>query len=313
MQMCKKIIIGFTLAACLIWSSPWPAAAKKQPYIPGHVNGIRLSADQVVNGGVLLVEIDTTQWRQPAHDLLIKFADRSFPVYIHPLKKAGTHFSLVAIPFRLKPGKTTLIIKWLDSKGIQSVAVAFRIVVGKYRMEQLTVDSRRVTPPKKDRERAQREHREIKRIYAGGVAAKLWNGNFALPLSSAITSSFGNGRVFNGRLKSYHNGIDFRAPVGTPIRAANSGIVKLAKDLFYSGNAVIIDHGTGLFSIYAHMSKLQVAAHQRVEKDQPLGLSGATGRVSGPHLHWGVKLDGIAVNPFELVDVINHLIVKNTP
>jgi murein DD-endopeptidase MepM/ murein hydrolase activator NlpD len=297
----------------VIWSGLLPAAAKGQPYIPGHVNGIRLSADQVVNGGVLLVEIDTTQWRQPVRDLIIKFADRNYPVYVHPLRKAGTHFSLVAIAFRLKPGKAALIIQWLDSKGKQSVAIAFRIVAGKYRMEQLTVDSRRVTPPKKDRERAQREHQEIKRIYAAGVAAKLWNGNFALPLGSAITSSFGNGRVFNGQLKSYHNGIDFRAPVGTRIFAANSGIVKLAKDLFYSGNAVIIDHGTGLFSIYAHLSELHVAAHQRIKKGQPLGLSGATGRVSGPHLHWGVKLDGIAVNPFGLVDVINTLIAESTP
>jgi len=297
----------------MIWSGLLPTEAKGQPYIPGHVNGIRLSADQVVNGGILLVEMDTTQWRQPVRDLFIKFSDRRFPVYPHPLKTADTHFSLVAVPFRSKPDKATLIIQWTDSRGKQSVAVTFRIASGKYRMEKLTVDSRRVTPPKQDRARAQREYRQIKRIYAGGAATKLWNGNFALPLSSAITSHFGNGRVFNGRLKSYHNGIDFRAPVGTPIFAANSGKVKLAKDLFYSGNAVIVDHGTGLFSIYAHLSELHVAAHQRVEKGQSIGLSGATGRVSGPHLHWGIKLNGIAVNPFGLVDVIKRLTVKKMP
>ena len=285
-------------------------AVEGRPYTPDRVNGIRLSADQVVNGGVLLVEIDTTQWRQPTRDILIKYADQRFPVFMHPRREAGTHFSLVAIPFRSKPGKSTLNIQWVDSMGKQSVAIAFRIAAGKYHMEKLTVDSRRVSPPKKDRDRAQREYREIKRIYAGGTSAKLWNGSFDLPLKSAITSPFGNGRVFNGQLKSYHNGIDFRAPVGTPISAANSGIVKLAKDLFYSGNAVIIDHGTGLFSIYAHLSEFLVTAHQRVEKGQPIGLSGATGRVSGPHLHWGVKLNGTAVNPFVLADVINVLVTK---
>lgn len=303
-------IIAFTVAACLIWSGLLPAAAKGQSYTPRHVNGIRLSADRVVNGGVLLVEMDTTRWRPPTGDIAIKLADRNYPVYAHPRPGPHTHFSLVAIPFRAQPGKTTLIIQWIDAGGRQSVAIAFRIVAGKYPMEKLTVDSRRVSPPEKDRERAQKEYREIKSIYAGGAAAKLWRGSFDLPLKSLITSQFGNGRVFNGRLKSYHNGIDFRAPVGTPISAANSGIVKLAKDLFYSGNAVIIDHGTGLFSIYAHLSEFLVKAHQRVEKGQPIGLSGATGRVSGPHLHWGVKLNGIAVNPFVLTDVINALIDK---
>ena len=284
------------------------SASKNQPYTPDHVNGIRLSTDRIVNGGVLLVEIDTTRWGRPARNIVIKRADLTFPVYVHPRKAAGTHFSLIPIPFRTKPGKANLIIQWEDSRGSQSVAIPFRIAAGKYHKERLSVDSRRVSPPKKDRERAQREYQEIKRIYAAGVAAKLWNGPFDLPLKSAVTSNFGNSRVFNGQIKSYHNGIDFRAAVGTPISAANSGIVKLSKNLFYSGNAVILDHGTGLFSIYAHLSELRVKPHQRVEKGQTIGLSGATGRVSGPHLHWGIKLNGIAVNPTMMVDVIKTLV-----
>lgn len=308
MKKPTKFFITLAAAAFVLFNGLLPAAAVSRPYTPDHVNGIRLSEVQIVNGGVLLVEIDTTQWRRPTRNIVIKSADLTFPVYVHPLKTAGTHFSLIPIPFRTKPGKANLIIQWVDARGKQSVAVPFRIVTGKYYQERLSVDSRRVSPSNKDRERAQREYREIKRVYAAGTAAKLWNGTFDLPLKSAVTSNFGNSRVFNGRIKSFHNGIDFRAPVGTPISAANSGIVKLAKNLFYSGNAVILDHGTGLFSIYAHLSELHVKPQQRVEKGQTIGLSGATGRVSGPHLHWGIKLNGIAVNPSMLIDVIKILV-----
>jgi murein DD-endopeptidase MepM/ murein hydrolase activator NlpD len=127
-------------------------------------------------------------------------------------------------------------------------------------------------------------------------------------MDSKITSSFGNKRLFNGKLKSYHNGIDFRAPIGTPVFASNSGVVRLAENLFYSGKVVILDHGNFIFTIYAHLSKIDVKAGQQVGKGQQLGLTGATGRVSGPHLHWGVKVNGAAVNPIQFVKTMASLI-----
>jgi murein DD-endopeptidase MepM/ murein hydrolase activator NlpD len=127
-------------------------------------------------------------------------------------------------------------------------------------------------------------------------------------MSSEITSPFGNRRLFNKQLKSYHNGVDFRAPVGTPVFAANSGVVKIAENLFYSGNVVIVDHGNLIFTIYAHLSKIEVTADQQIEKGQQLGLTGATGRVSGPHLHWGVKVNGTAVNPIQFMRAMDSLI-----
>jgi murein DD-endopeptidase MepM/ murein hydrolase activator NlpD len=181
-------------------------------------------------------------------------------------------------------------------------------VAGKYKTDELKVDSSRVNPNKKNIERAQKEALKIKRIYADGSIDRLWNGNFQLPMTSDITSPFGNKRVFNGQLKSFHNGVDFRARSATPVFAANSGVVKLAENLFYSGNAVVIDHGTGIFTIYAHLSRIDVAAGQHINKGQRLGLTGATGRVSGPHLHWGVKVRGVAVNPLQLMEVMSSLL-----
>jgi murein DD-endopeptidase MepM/ murein hydrolase activator NlpD len=116
--------------------------------------------------------------------------------------------------------------------------------------------------------------------------------------------------VFNGELRSYHNGIDFRALQGTPAMAANSGTVRLAKGLFYSGNAIIVDHGTGIFTIYAHLDRFKVATGQQVSKGQVIGLTGDTGRVSGPHLHWGVKVSGVAVDPVQFVNVIASIVAK---
>jgi murein DD-endopeptidase MepM/ murein hydrolase activator NlpD len=131
-----------------------------------------------------------------------------------------------------------------------------------------------------------------------------------LPMKSTITSLYGNKRLFNGQLKSYHNGIDFRASIGTPVFAANAGDIRLAENLFYSGNAVIVDHGTGIFTIYAHLSRIDVSSGQKIQKGQQLGLTGATGRVNGPHLHWGVKVYDVAVNPLQFTEIISSLVKK---
>jgi len=104
----------------------------------------------------------------------------------------------------------------------------------------LQVDPERVDPNKKDRKRADREHQEVKHIYAGGNPKRLWEGPFQLPVENRISSPFGNRREFNGKFKNYHNGLDFRSPKGTPVHAANSGIIRVAKNLFYSGNAGIL-------------------------------------------------------------------------
>jgi murein DD-endopeptidase MepM/ murein hydrolase activator NlpD len=200
-----------------------------------------------------------------------------------------------------------LTLRWTNAAGNHTRSIPFEIVAGKYRSEELKVDSARVNPSKKNIKRVQKETRSIKQAYASGSAAGLWNGAFQLPIDSRITSPFGNKRLFNGQLKSYHNGVDFRAPVGTPVFAANSGVVKIAKNLFYSGDAVIIDHGNNIFTIYAHLSKIKVKAGQQIGKGQQIGLTGATGRVNGPHLHWGVKVRGAAADPIQFIKVMASL------
>jgi hypothetical protein len=296
---------GLIITALVIFCGlPTPAGSAQS----GSIAAITLSSQEVTNGSLLLVQIDTRKLGPPVRDMRITFRQSVYPVYAHPVTPLDFRFGLIAIPFRTAPGPAKLMLSWTNAAGDHSRTIPFRIVAGKYKTDELKVDSSRVNPNKKNIERAQKEARKIRRVYAEGSIDRLWDGEFQLPMTSDITSPFGNKRVFNAQLKSFHNGVDFRARSATPVYAANSGVVKMAENLFYSGNAVVIDHGTGIFTIYAHLSRIDVTAGQHVEKGQRLGLTGATGRVSGPHLHWGVKVKGVAVNPMQLIQLISSLL-----
>jgi len=134
----------------------------------------------------------------------------------------------------------------------------------------------------------------------------MWTASFLRPRASVVTSEFGSGRLFNGRTTSRHLGVDFRGAVGEPIRAANRGVVALVDNFFLAGNVVYIDHGGGVVTAYFHLSKPLVAAGDTVTRGQRIGLVGATGRVTGPHLHWAARYGTITVNPLDLVALGRH-------
>lgn len=129
----------------------------------------------------------------------------------------------------------------------------------------------------------------------------MWTSSFLRPRDAIVTSRFGTGRMFNGTLTSRHLGVDFRGSVGAPIRAANTGVVAHIGDFFLAGNVVYIDHGGGLVTAYFHLSKVLVAAGDTVQRGQEIGLVGATGRVTGPHLHWSARYGTVTVNPLDLI------------
>lgn len=207
----------------------------------------------------------------------------------------------------------------LDSRpGAHAVEVTFGYAGGRTRIErepitvkaeqypttQLTVEERYVELSPEDQARANREGAETNAIYDTMTAERLWAEPFRVPVEGATDGrNFGHRRVFNGQPRAPHSGADLRARTGTPIYAANRGRVVLAKNLFYSGNAVFIDHGVGLYSTYLHLSRIDVAPGDIVERGQQLGLAGATGRVTGPHLHWGVRILDARVDPFSLLRI----------
>lgn len=129
----------------------------------------------------------------------------------------------------------------------------------------------------------------------------MWTASFRRPRTSVVTSRFGTGRLFNGNVTSRHLGVDYRGAVGEPVRAANRGVVALVDNFFLAGNVVYINHGGGVVTAYFHLSKTLVAAGDTVVRGQRIGLVGATGRVTGPHLHWAARYGTVTVNPLDLV------------
>jgi murein DD-endopeptidase MepM/ murein hydrolase activator NlpD len=268
----------------------------------------RLSVANVANGQVTVLEIDLGDLEADAADLKARFGPYTIALFQHPLKRSGIYCGLVGIPLDTAPQKAAIELAWTDSRGRQGSSVPVSIIDGKYKSETLSVAPRHVKLSKKNRERVGREKKEIRRIYSSSSEERLWYGTFKKPLETQPTSVFGTRRLFNGQHQSAHRGIDLRAPIGTPIHASNSGIVRLAQNLFYSGNIVIVDHGKGIFTNYAHLSKIQVIVDQQIGRGQQIGLSGATGRVSGPHLHWGVRVSGVYVDPSQFLNVISALL-----
>jgi murein DD-endopeptidase MepM/ murein hydrolase activator NlpD len=172
----------------------------------------------------------------------------------------------------------------------------------KFPTTELTVEDRYVELSPEDQARAEREGAEVNAIYATLTAERYWSEPFSVPVRGASDGrNFGHRRVFNGQPRAPHSGADLRAGTGTAIYAANRGRVVLAKELFYSGNAVFLDHGLGVYTTYLHLSDIEVEVGDLVERGQRLGAAGATGRVTGPHLHWGVRILDARVDPFSLV------------
>jgi murein DD-endopeptidase MepM/ murein hydrolase activator NlpD len=289
-------ILPLLLAGIIVMASCGSAAA------------VSLSSAKVANGQVTILEINLRDLDPAATDLKARFGQNTIALFQHPVKPSGIYCGLLGIPLRTAPQKGIIELEWTDLRGPHRARIAVNIVAGNYKKEALQVAPRHVRPSPQDLQRIKNEKRQIRRIFASSSTTRLWFGSFIEPLDSDITSAFGTQRLFNGQLQSYHRGTDFRAKTGTPVHVSNFGIVRLAKNLFFSGNIVIVDHGKGVFTNYAHLSKIQAVAGQHVARGDQIGLSGATGRVSGPHLHWGVKVNGSYVDPLQFLTIISDLL-----
>lgn len=181
--------------------------------------------------------------------------------------------------------------------GTRAVTVAAKA----FPEERLQVSSKYVEPPPEVARRIASERERVREIYAKRTPPTDRGVPFVRPVPGEPTSVFGTRRLFNGQPRSPHPGLDLRAATGTPVRAAGPGTVVLADDLYYSGNLVIVDHGGGLFTLYAHLSGIDVVDGDVVEAGAVVGRSGATGRVTGPHLHWGAKIGDEPFDPRALL------------
>lgn len=212
-----------------------------------------------------------------------------------------TTFSvLVGIDLAVAPGTHRIAIE----SGAARTRFSLLVTARKFATRTLNVNPEFVNPPPSAVPRIEREATELQRIWQTSTSPKLWDGAFVPPVPQPANSAFGTRTILNGEPRSPHSGADFGSPAGTPIKAPNAGRVVLADSLYYTGNTIVIDHGLGLFSLFAHLSEIDAHAEDLVKTGDVVGTVGATGRATGPHLHWSVRINGARVDPVSLLEVL---------
>jgi murein DD-endopeptidase MepM/ murein hydrolase activator NlpD len=205
--------------------------------------------------------------------------------------------ALVGVDLDTKPGAYQLNIR---NDARTAAPQTLRVAPKQFRVRRLRVPAEFVEPPPDALAQIGRDTAALAAAYAR-VSPKKWNGSFVLPVEGKPTSNFGTRSYYNGEPRAPHAGVDFMGAPGTPVRAANHGEVVIASPMYFTGNTVVVDYGERLVSVFAHLSELRTKAGDTVGPDTIVGLVGSTGRVTGPHLHWSVRLNGKRVDPLSLV------------
>jgi murein DD-endopeptidase MepM/ murein hydrolase activator NlpD len=218
-----------------------------------------------------------------------------------PSQDRRAWYALIGVDVEASTGPSTLHILVHTAQGDTSLDRDIAILPAHYRTTTLTVAPRFVSPSPDELKIIEADKQLKDKIFSASADSPLWRGSFRAPVRAAATDSFGTRRTFNGKLDSIHKGMDYRARMGTLVRASNSGVVVLARKLYFEGNIVVIDHGLGLYTMSMHLSRIDVHEGQHVTTGQIIGLSGATGRVTGPHLHWAVRWHNAYLDPAKLL------------
>ena len=255
---------------------------------------IKIFALQIVNGEALVLKFNLNTSEILANGKKIPLVDSP---------NGKEKIAIVAAGYR---AKNDIKLKIKENGKIRTEIINLK--KGDYKSEAFSVQPSKIKPPKAALKRIESERAEANAIYAKTTSKILLTKPFLLPSNAKITSAFGNARTFNGEVRSYHSGTDYRAPIGTDVISAGDGVVVIAKDRYYAGGSVVIDHGAGVYSQYYHMSEIFVNVGDRVSGGDKLGLSGASGRVSGPHLHFGIAINGVSVNPLDFINKFNEVV-----
>jgi murein DD-endopeptidase MepM/ murein hydrolase activator NlpD len=264
-------------------------SSTQAPPAPLRVNA---PATTLQPGSVVLLTIDTG-------DPVPALRARAFNRELAPFRADGATWQvLVGIDMDVKPGTYPVEIEaGPQARTVYSLAVKPR----RFPTRTLKVDPDLVNPPPSEMERIARETQQLHRIWDAPASARIWDGPFVPPVPDAANSSFGTRSIYNGQPRSPHSGTDFLSPAGRPIKAPNAGRVVLAAPLYFTGGTVVIDHGLGVLSLFAHLSSIGVREGDTVKTGDVIGEVGATGRVTGAHLHWSVRVAGARVDPLSLL------------
>jgi murein DD-endopeptidase MepM/ murein hydrolase activator NlpD len=248
---------------------------------------------RLVNGSPVLFRVTTPK---PVRTLSGNWLGHEIAFSFDASHKAW--FALAGASLETKPGAYPIQLRAETTAG-QAISFEKKIRVERQRYPRVLLKvPGRYTAPSPEEQRQIEQDKETKaQVFETLSPGREWKGSFALPVDAGISDVFGVERVFNGSVQSTHQGLDFRVPSGTSVAAVNSGRVILAGPLFFEGNCVVIDHGQGLLTLYLHLSKFSVKEGDEVSRGQAIGLSGGTGRATGPHLHLAVRWQGVYLNP----------------
>ena len=294
MKVANKVVCSLLVGTVLCLATAEVGGAKAP------VLDVRHRARAVQPGEVVVVEVRPSEPLVTVRATVFGTTTRFFPV-----GNGDLWVGLIGIDIETKPGEYAAAVRATTGRG-DTVRAAYDLIVApkKFPTRHLSVNPRFIDPPADVLDRIQREATRQAEIFATASQVRQWRGGFLRPVLGEATSSFGRRSVYNGESRSPHSGTDFRSAAGTPIRAPNAGTIVLAGEQYFSGNIVIIDHGWGLYSYFAHLSAIDVAEGDRVESGDVVGLVGATGRVTGPHLHWTVRLNEARVDPLSLMGLL---------
>lgn len=252
-----------------------------------------LPENHAVNGGLTIIPVDVD--KQPE----AYYQGNRVPVL--PGSKANQWLLIVAIPLNTKDP-----IQYIDITRPYKATIPFHVSEKFYTTQYLTIkDLSKVDPQPQDLIRINKEIKKLAKIFANYSNINPFKQSYTAPLRGPVSSLFGLKRVYNKQPRDPHSGLDIAGPEGKPISAISEGTVAETGDYFFTGNTVIIDHGMGVFSLYAHLSKILVKPGESVNQGQELGLVGMTGRVTGPHLHWTMVMNQTLVEPLLFVPIRN--------
>ncbi|MBI3995045.1 MAG: M23 family metallopeptidase [Nitrospirae bacterium] len=231
-----------------------------------------------------------------------RFRDRAVPFF--KTERPEQFGALIGVDLADPPSKEDLQVEISSADGtVERRHYPVEVLPVHFATQELTVPKNYVDLDEETAKRAEEEQEKILKSLNKVTARKFWEGRFMMPVEGKIAGSFGLRRIMNGQPRSPHSGEDINAPRGTNVLATNEGLVALVGEFFFSGKSVILDHGLGLYSMYFHLDAVAVAEGEKIRKGAVIGKLGATGRATGPHLHWGTRLNGARVNPLSILNL----------